>query len=72
MVRLAISVEGQTEEIFVKTILKPHLIQRNIYIEPILLGRKGGNVSLSRIKTDLNRLSNSFDKVTTLYDFYGY
>ena len=72
MVRLAISVEGQTEERFIKMLLVPHLQNLEIYAVPLILGRSGGNVSFSRIRKDLNNIVNSFDKVTTLYDFYGF
>lgn len=72
MVRLAISVEGATEERFIKIVMVPYLQNRRIYAVPIQLGRIGGNVSLPRIKKDLNHLASSFDKVTTLYDFYGF
>ena len=72
MVRLAISVEGQTEEKFVKTVIIPHLQKLSIYTQPILLGKTGGNVSLPRIERDLNPLANSFNYVTTLYEFYGF
>jgi len=71
MVRLAISVEGQTEQIFVEKLLVPYFLQRGIYVTALLLGN-GGDVSIPRIKKDLNGLANSFDKVTTLYDFYGF
>jgi len=72
MVRLAISVEGQTEERFVKILIVPHLERFGIYTEVRLLNGHGGDVSLSRIKIDLTILAKSFDKVTTLYDFYGF
>jgi len=72
MVRLAVSVEGLTEERFIAKVLVPHLLPYQIYVTPLLLGRNGGDVSLSRVKKDLNQLANSFDKVTTLYDFYGF
>jgi hypothetical protein len=72
MVRLAISVEGLTEERFVQQILKPYLEALNIYAFPFQLGRQGGHVCISRIRRDLNNLASSFDKVTTLYDFYGF
>lgn len=72
MVRLAISVEGPTEERFIQMVITPHLCNRGVYATPLLLGENGGDVSLSRIKKDLNHLATSFDNVTTLYDFYGF
>ncbi len=72
MVRLAISVEGPTEERFIQMLITPHLCNREIYAVPLLLGNSGGDVSLARVKKDLNKLAASFDKVTTLYDFYGF
>lgn len=50
----------------------PYLQNKDVYAIPFTLGHTGGNVSLRRIKKDLNNLANSFDKVTTLYDFYGF
>ena len=72
MVRLAISVEGPTEERFINKVLGPHLQRNQIHTIPILLGGRGGGVSLSKVKKDLNKIANNFDKVTTLYDFYGF
>lgn len=36
--RVAISVEGQTEEEFVKRVLAPYLTERGIVLTPIVLG----------------------------------
>lgn len=72
MVRLAISVEGVTEERFIKHVLAPHLQTRAIYATPVMLGGRGGDVSIGRIRKDLNPLARSFDVVTTFYDFYGF
>ncbi|MFV1975095.1 MAG: DUF4276 family protein [Candidatus Scalindua sp.] len=72
MVRLAISVEGQTEERFVQMVIVPYLQRRSIYAVPLRLCSGGGDVYLPRIKKELTHLANSFDKVTTLYDFYGF
>ena len=72
MVRLAVSVEGQTEERFIKEVIAPHLEGREIYAQPIPLGSGGGDVSMPRVRKDLINLLGSFDKVTTLYDFYGF
>ena len=72
MVRLAVSVEGQTEERFIKEVIAPHLEGWEIYAQPITLGSGGGDVSMPRVRKDLINLLGSFDKVTTFYDFYGF
>lgn len=69
MVRVGISVEGTTEERFVEMVLSPHLAQKQIYITPISMG---GDVKLDRVKSELKKIANSFDYVTTFYDFYGF
>jgi len=51
MVRVAISVEGTTEERFVSM---------------------HGNMSVDRVKSEVEKLIYNFDYVTTLYDFYGF
>ena len=77
MTRLAVSVEGQTEEEFVKQVLAGHLRERRVEPTPIVLGRArgrsgGGNVSSARLVLDMVRLLRSFDAVTSLVDFYGF
>lgn len=75
MIRLAIVVEGQTEERFVRQLLTYHLIQYDVLATPKLLGDgsyHGGDVSVERIVDALGRLSGDFDALTTLVDFYGF
>lgn len=77
MTRLAVSVEGQTEEEFVKRVLAGHLRTRRVESTPILLGRArgrsgGGNVSSDRLVSEMAWLLHSFDAVTSLVDFYGF
>lgn len=69
MVRLGISVEGPTEERFIKIVLEPYLLDKGIHICPISIG---GDVCVDRVKSELKKIANSFDWVTTLYDFYGF
>ena len=69
MVRIGISVEGVTEERFIKALLAPYLSARGIYATPISLN---GNVSVDRVKHELKNLVHSFDYTTTFYDFYGF
>ena len=69
MIRLAISVEGQTEEEFVKHFLADHLRGRGVEPIPILFGRArgrsaGGNVSVEQLVQEMTRLLHSFDAVT--------
>lgn len=81
MIRIAISVEGQTENEFCKKVLVPFFRTKNIEITPIIVttskdkcGRKhkGGCINLNRIKKEVEKLLPSYDYVTTLYDFYGF
>lgn len=69
MIRLAIAVEGETEEAFVKSILANHLLSRRVYTTPILIG---GNVTVARLAGEMVNLHWSFDYVTSLVDFYGF
>ena len=76
MTRLAVSVEGQTEEAFVKGVLADHLRERQVEPTPILIGRAsgragGGNVSVPRLASDMAKLYWNFDCVTSLVDLYG-
>lgn len=72
MIRLAISVEGQTEEEFVKRVLADYLWSRGVIPQPILLGGSGGDVTVERLARDMARLYWDFDFVTSLVDFYGF
>lgn len=78
MIRLAVSVEGQTEEEFVEKSLAPHLQSRNVFTNPVLIGRArrpikgGGDVTVDRLANEMRYLRKSFDAVTSLVDFYGF
>lgn len=69
MVRVGISVEGPTEERFVKAVLAPYLETKQVFITPISIG---GDVNVDRVKNELKNMAFSFDYVSTLYDFYGF
>jgi hypothetical protein len=69
MVRIGISVEGATEERFIKILLAPYLSTKGIVATPISLA---GNVSVDRVKHELKILVHSFDYISTFYDFYGF
>ena len=77
MIRLAISVEGQTEETFVKDVLADHLRTVDVEPYPVLLGRArgrhgGGSVGVDRLVSEMVDLHRNFDAVTSLVDFYGF
>lgn len=69
MIRLGISVEGKTERLFVNRVLRPHLLPRGIDTTGIDIR---GNVSLDKIRGELPTLLGSFDRVSTMYDFYRF
>ncbi len=82
MKRVLISVEGQTEETFVRDVLADYLETLDIYLIPTLVTTKvvksgpnfkGGLTSYDRVKRDvLNLLQDSNAvAVTTMYDLYG-
>ena len=80
MIRLGISVEGETEEEFVNKLLAGPLRTKKIEPTPILIGRAGenikgeggGDVSVARLVEDMVCLYKSCDFVTSLVDFYGF
>ena len=72
MIRLAIVVEGQTEEEFVNRVLAEHLRTRGVEPYPILPNGKGGNISVGRLAPEMANLFRSFCSVTSLVDFYGF
>jgi hypothetical protein len=69
MVRVGISVEGTTEERFVIQVLSPYLMQKGVFLTPVNLK---GDVSVDKARSEVKKLANSFDYVTTLYDFYAF
>ncbi len=69
-------VEGKTEEIFINSLLKPYLADKNIFIYATQVskpGQKGGDVRFARVKKDLElHLKQRSDTyVTILVDYYG-
>ena len=82
MKRAHVLVEGQTEETFVQGVLRPHLLQQEIELTPVLVATKrlksggkfkGGITDYGKVRNDLLRLlgDTSADLVTTMMDFYG-
>ena len=69
MIRLAIAVEGQTEEEFIKRVLADYLRTKSVEPTPVPLG---GNISGGRLTHYMARLYLSFSAVTSLVDFYGF
>ena len=81
--RLGVSVEGQTEEQFVKKLLAPHLAELGVFAMPVIVSTsrsassqkaKGGGINVDRVVNELRCLLGSFHDgfVTTLYDFYAF
>ena len=69
MTRVAISVEGPTEEAFVKRLLRDYLEEKGIFVQPFPLD---GSITVQRVASDMANFSWSFDFVTSLVDFYGF
>lgn len=80
--RVLLLVEGQTEERFVKDILEPAYLSKNIYFYPTLLvtkrakngpNFKGGVTNFAKFHNDVQRLLNSAGNalVSTMLDYYA-
>ena len=73
MNRVRVLVEGQTEQAFIRNVLKPHFDPRQIYLHAVMLRRQGGiplyarakDVIVSSLKEDAALVC------TTMVDFYG-
>lgn len=81
MIRVGISVEGQTEDEFCKQILTPYFRDFNIEMTPIIvttkrekcgIKNKGGCINIDRVSNEIEKLLPSFHYVTTFYDLYGF
>jgi hypothetical protein len=73
---IVVLVEGQTEKIFVEELLCPYIVDKNIYLRPIIFtkpGEKGGDIRFSRAERDIrNHLKQRTDTyVTIMMDYYG-
>ncbi len=80
MIRIAILVEGQTEEKFVKQLLVNEFMANGISIIPIILktsretsgnSYKGGYITFTKVKKELQNLLSNFDYISTMFDYYG-
>ncbi len=73
MNRVRVLVEGQTEESFINQVIAPHLINREVYIYPILFRSRGGSFRYPRARKEIgNSLKEDRSLFcTTLVDFYG-
>ena len=70
LIRLAISVEGPTEEEFVNKLIVGHLRPKGIETRPVSLG---GNVTIARLAQEMvNLFWLEYHSVTSLVDFYGF
>ncbi len=70
MIRLAVAVEGPTEEEFVKRLLAVHLQGRRVETTPVSLD---GNVTVQKLAQHVaNLVWQKYHYVTSLVDFYGF
>lgn len=81
MKRIYVYCEGQTEEAFVKRLLYPHFIAKDIYVIPIICRTKegpqwiyrGGIVDYNKVVKEVKRYCTQHpnETVTSFIDYYG-
>lgn len=77
--RVFVSVEGQTEETFVRDVLRPHFIPSGLHLQEVILktsrsaSGRGGVSKWAKIEADLRALlgDSNATAITTMYDLYG-
>ncbi len=76
MTRLAIVVEGETEEEFVKRVLAKLLYGVGVIPHAIIPRRRGitsgGALRINQLASQMYRLSWNFDIITSFFDLYGF
>jgi hypothetical protein len=81
VIKVLVSVEGISEETFVREVLSPVLVEHNTWLTPVVLKTRrvptgpdfrGGYLPYGRIRRELRRLlgDTSAAAVTTMYDLY--
>lgn len=77
MIRVNIVVEGQTEETFVRDVLYNYFVEKNIFLNSIVVRTsktcKGGGSSYGKIKNDIKIKckQDATSYVTTMLDYYA-
>jgi hypothetical protein len=73
MNRVRVLVEGQTEQAFIRDVLRPHFDPRQIFLHAVKFRRQGGITPYERAKEVILRsLKEDADLIcTTMVDFYG-
>ncbi len=69
MIRLAISVEGPTEEEFINSLVVGHLRAKGVETRPVSIG---GDITVSKLAQEMVNLFWGYDFTTSLVDFYGF
>lgn len=69
LIRLAIVVEGETEEEFVRDVLSEELYSCGVIPHAIL---SGGALPINKLASRMYKLCWNFDFVTSLFDLYGF
>lgn len=76
MTRLAIVVEGETEEEFVKQVLAKYLFGCGVIPHAVMPRRRGitsgGARPVNQLASQMYKLCWNFDFVTSLFDLYGF
>ena len=77
MRNICIVCEGTTETEFVNKCLVPHLVNHGVYPHARILqspsgNHRGGRVTVERLAKHISHEYSSYDRITTLVDFYGF
>jgi hypothetical protein len=77
MKRAYLLIEGQTEETFVRELMRPHYERMDLYLTPIIAstssGHKGGVVTYAKVRREIEHLckQDAGAMVSTMFDLYA-
>ncbi|MBW8017726.1 MAG: DUF4276 family protein [Planctomycetes bacterium] len=71
-IEVLVLAEGRTEKIFVREVLAPAMLAKNIYMDATLVGKTGGDVRFERVQNEIGKhLKQRGDTyVTTMFDYF--
>lgn len=71
MIEVTVLAEGQTEKMFLRDVIKPHLVDCGVSLEIILATKGGGGITFKVLRKQIEKYLSKRTYITTAIDLYG-